>query len=38
MRVAIANATPRHEHGGQTWYFCGPGCSDAFSANPAVYM
>lgn len=37
MRVAIAAATPRHEHGGQTWYFCGPGCRDAFAADPAAY-
>ena len=37
MRVAIANATPRHEHGGQAWYFCGPGCRDAFTADSAAY-
>jgi xanthine dehydrogenase accessory factor len=37
MRVAIAAATPRHEHGSRTWYFCGPGCRDAFAADPAAY-
>jgi xanthine dehydrogenase accessory factor len=37
MSVAIAEATPRHEHGGETWYFCGPGCRDAFAADPAAY-
>jgi xanthine dehydrogenase accessory factor len=37
MRVAIADATPRHEHDGARWYFCGPGCRDAFTADPAAY-
>jgi xanthine dehydrogenase accessory factor len=37
MRVAIGAATPRHEREGETWYFCGPGCRDAFAADPAAY-
>jgi xanthine dehydrogenase accessory factor len=37
MRVAITDATPRAEHGGETRYFCGPGCRDAFAADPTAY-
>lgn len=37
MTVAIAGATLRAEHGGTTWYFCGPGCRTAFAADPAAY-
>ncbi len=38
MRVAVTETTPHVEHGDETWYFCGPGCRDAFAANPAAYM
>ena len=27
-----------YEHGGQTYYFCGPGCRVAFSKDPAAYL
>ena len=26
-----------HEHEGQTYYFCGPGCRVAFSKEPHAY-
>jgi xanthine dehydrogenase accessory factor len=37
MRVAVTDATPRFEGGGETWYFCGTGCRDAFAADPVAY-
>ncbi|MBM2826540.1 MAG: copper-transporting ATPase [Dehalococcoidia bacterium] len=39
MDVDMAN--PRggtHEHNGQTYYFCGPGCRVAFSKEPEAYL
>ena len=27
-----------HEHEGETYYFCGPGCRVAFSKNPGSYL
>ena len=27
-----------HEYGGQTYYFCGPGCRVAFSKEPEAYL
>ena len=27
-----------HEHGGVTYYFCGPGCRVAFSKEPEPYL
>ncbi len=27
-----------HEHEGQTYYFCGPGCRIAFSKEPEPYL
>ena len=27
-----------HEHAGQTYYFCGPGCRVAFSTEPEAYL
>ena len=27
-----------HEHEGQTYYFCGPGCRVAFSKEPRAYL
>jgi xanthine dehydrogenase accessory factor len=35
MEVAVADATPRLEHGGSTIWFCCEGCRDAFAADPA---
>ena len=26
------------EHEGETYYFCAPGCREAFAANPAQYL
>lgn len=26
-----------HEFDGETYYFCAPGCREAFAANPAQY-
>ena len=26
------------EHGGVTYYFCGPGCNHAFQKDPHVYL
>ena len=34
MAVDPARAAHSHEHRGQTWYFCGPGCRDRFAAHP----
>ncbi len=27
-----------HEHQGQTYYFCGPGCNRAFQKEPEAYL
>lgn len=27
-----------HDHEGDTYYFCGPGCRIAFSKEPASYL
>ena len=27
-----------HEHEGETYYFCGPGCRVAFSREPEAYL
>ena len=27
-----------HDHDGQTYYFCGPGCRVAFSREPEAYL
>ena len=27
-----------HDHEGQTYYFCGPGCRVAFSKEPMAYL
>ena len=37
MDVAPATATVTAEHARQTVYFCGPGCRDAFLADPAQF-
>jgi xanthine dehydrogenase accessory factor len=36
MQVAISEATPYLELGGQRVYFCGPGCRDAYAAEHAA--
>jgi Cu+-exporting ATPase len=37
MSVTIATAKHTFELGGQTYYFCGGGCKQKFSADPAKY-
>jgi len=37
MTVAAAPGSPRLTHGGAAFYFCSPGCRDAFAADPAAY-
>lgn len=37
MRVEIETAKFTHEHGGQTYYFCGKGCMLDFQEEPAKY-
>jgi xanthine dehydrogenase accessory factor len=37
MSVAAVPASLHLEHKGQTWYFCGPGCRQAFAAEPDRY-
>ncbi len=37
MSVAAVPASLHLEHAGQTWYFCGPGCQQAFADNPGQY-
>src|SRR5262245_42359558 len=38
MTVEPASAAARAEHGGQTYYFCHPGCRTRFEADPARYL
>ena len=38
MTVAVSAASVQFEHGGQTWYFCGSGCRQAFADNPGRYV
>ena len=38
MAVDPAGAAHSHEHRGQTWYFCGPGCRDRFAAHPERFL
>src|SRR5262245_20842172 len=37
MQVDPGDATPRHDEGGVTWYFCCDGCRARFAAGPARY-
>jgi len=38
MPVAVAEATPQLPHDGGVWYFCGPGCRQAFADDPGRYL
>lgn len=38
MTVRRATAKHRHEHDGETYYFCNPGCRDKFVADPAKFL
>ncbi len=37
MKVAVSPASLSLHHLGQDWYFCGPGCMQAFAEDPAPY-
>jgi xanthine dehydrogenase accessory factor len=37
MTVAAVPASLHLEHAGRTWYFCGPGCRQAFADDPGRY-
>jgi xanthine dehydrogenase accessory factor len=37
MMVAMTEASPHLTHDGRMWYFCGPGCRQAFADDPARY-
>jgi xanthine dehydrogenase accessory factor len=38
MTVAVTRATPQMTHDGRMWFFCGPGCRQAFADDPARYQ
>lgn len=38
MTVAVSPASLRLEHAGRDWYFCGPGCRQAFADDPERYV
>jgi xanthine dehydrogenase accessory factor len=38
MRVAAVPASLNLELDGRTWYFCGPGCKQAFADDPTAYV
>ena len=38
MTVDVATARFKTDHGGTTYYFCGPGCLRAFEQDPASYL
>jgi xanthine dehydrogenase accessory factor len=38
MSVAVAETTLKLPHDGGVWYFCGPGCRQAFADDPGRYL
>jgi Cu+-exporting ATPase len=38
MRIVADEAAGRHEHRGETYYFCSPQCLEQFKADPARYL
>ncbi|MGE0102929.1 MAG: heavy metal translocating P-type ATPase [Blastocatellales bacterium] len=38
MTVDPERSAGSYEHGGETYYFCNPGCLDKFSRNPEFYL
>jgi P-type Cu+ transporter len=38
MTVEPETAAGQSEYGGQTYYFCSPGCKDSFDADPEKYL
>jgi xanthine dehydrogenase accessory factor len=37
MAIAVTGATPQMTHDGRMWFFCGPGCRQAFADDPRRY-
>jgi Cu+-exporting ATPase len=37
MDIDPATAAAKSEHGGNTYYFCAPGCKKSFDADPGKY-
>ena len=40
-KMTVDAAAPpggKHEHDGETYYFCAPGCREAFAADPKRYL
>ena len=38
MRVDPESAAGKHEHGGQTYYFCSESCLERFRASPEQFL
>lgn len=38
MEVDPSTSKLSAEHGGKTYWFCGPGCRKAFQADPAKFL
>src|SRR3546814_6847774 len=38
MSVAPSTTPHRHEHAGQTYYFCSEGCRSKFAARPDIFL
>jgi xanthine dehydrogenase accessory factor len=38
MTVAALSTVLHADHGGKRYFFCGPGCRDAFTADPASFL
>jgi len=38
MQVEEKTAAHKSEYGGQTYYFCAPGCKRSFDQNPEKYL
>ena len=38
MSVDTRSPPATCEHAGRTWYFCNPGCAEAFKATPAKFL
>ncbi|MEK6256661.1 MAG: YHS domain-containing protein [Chloroflexota bacterium] len=38
MKVETETAQWKHEHQGETYYFCAPGCMGSFKKDPDKYL
>lgn len=38
MKVDVRKSPGGHDHDGETYYFCVPGCKIAFRKQPEVYL